>query len=342
MNTGIAKLQKFARVNVIAVVSAMVLGVAAGSAHAAMLYYMPFDDGTSATLDNYGSVGGTATSTGSSATTTSKLGSHSQDFPGTTNNSHWVDLPFSTDILRMTDTADRITIALWVQRDGDSIKGPEGGLVSSMGSARNSGWAFESRSDTTLRFEAQGGLAVQSSATTNPALSPSTWQHVAVTWAPGSGWGVKFYVNGTAFQGSWTGTGPAVNNGNAIRLGNSDLYNPLDGRLDDVAIWDTYLTQGKIRSLSTAADYLGYDAGDMNTLFTVFDTQNTSGVKVNGLRWFYTDTLTGHSDGDTWGDVSYFNFVQFGTGVGVYSIPEPASMVLLALTGLIALRRRRA
>ncbi len=329
--------------------AALVLATAI-AADAAMFYYMPFDNGTTATLANYGSVGGTATLAGTSqpsASTVAKFGSHSESFPMYNSNHQGgaVLLPSSTDKLRMTSTSDRITFSSWVRWNGRGAL--DNGVVSTQGSGQTDGWALYILNSTQLQFKArrQDGNGVQSTATVPTIPTNGDWVHLAFTWVPGNAWsgGVTFYVNGSPYSGGWTGSGAAMPNSNPIRLGVGDGGNwgAINGRMDDTALWDTALSGAKIRSLYTAANFLGYDAGEMDTLFTVFDTQNTSGVKVNGLRWFYTNTLSGHSNGDTWGDVSYFNFVQFGSGTGVYSIPEPTSLAMLGLAALALLRRRR-
>jgi hypothetical protein len=149
------------------------------------------------------------------------------------------------------------------------------------------------------------------------------------------------YLNGTSFLSGYGAT--AANGSNPITLHGAATA----GNYDDVAMWDTILTPGKIRSLTTAPGLLdGYNAGVMNTLFTLFDT-TTGSYSVNGMDWGY-DTgfnVAGRTLGDTWYDGdTYYMWLggNAGNALGVSAVPEPTALTLLVGVGLgLILQRTR-
>ncbi|MCX6879141.1 MAG: Ig-like domain-containing protein, partial [Verrucomicrobia bacterium] len=117
-------------------------------------------------------------------------------------------------------------------------------------------------------------------------------------------------------------------------LGNP-LYQPYTGLMDDVAVWNTALTAGKVRSLSTITTVLGdYSASKMDKLFQVYD--GTLGSYNDGTRtWQKVTGLTEHGAGDAWTDGStcYVQFDAAGAGVrGTSGAPVVATK--LAITSV--------
>ncbi|MCX6879638.1 MAG: hypothetical protein NTW21_38405, partial [Verrucomicrobia bacterium] len=105
----------------------------------------------------------------------------------------------------------------------------------------------------------------------------------------------------------------------SMRAFGNPLYQPYTGLMDDVAVWNTALTAGKVRSLSTITAVLGdYSASKMDKLFQVYD--GTLGSYNDGTRtWQKVTGLTEHSAGEAWTDGSTCH-VQFdAAGAGVSS-----------------------
>lgn len=321
-----------------ALAAALMYGLTADPARATMLYYLPFDNGTSATLTNSGSVGGTATLAGTSqpsASTTAKLGSHSETFPMYNSNHQGgtVLLPSSTNNLRMTSTSDRITFSSWVRWNG--LGATDSGVVSTMDASNTSGWALYIINATQLRFKAprQDGNGVQSTATVPTVPTNGDWIHLAFTWAPGnaSSGGVTFYVNGVAYYGGTTGSGAAMPNSNSVRLGvgANDNFGALNGRLDDTALWDTQLSQVRIKNLYNAPAVLGYGAGTLNTLWALYDSGNNEAREqfpaLDKLTWRRSTALpAGHAAGDVWKDDTTGRYYLYLTATeGLRGDPPP-------------------
>ncbi len=148
--------------------------VAWGSADAAMLYYLPFDSGSSSSLANLGTVGGTGTSvtgvSGATAPSASQaqlapnIGSTwSEYFPVTNptespnNRGGSVVLPSSSTQLRLDSStnANQMTVSTWINWNGNSSGTitSAAGILSTMNSATTAGWAFTIQPSGTLKFQ---------------------------------------------------------------------------------------------------------------------------------------------------------------------------------------------
>jgi hypothetical protein len=350
-----------------------------GSADAAMLYYLPFDNGSSSSLANLGTVGGTGTSvtgvSGATAPSSSQaqlapnIGSTwSEYFPVTNptespnNRGGSVVLPSSSTQLRLdsSSSANQMTISSWVNWNGNSsgtITSPAG-ILSTMNSATTAGWAFTIQTGGTLKFQWLNASGTSlSRTTTTSVITAGQWVNVSLVFDSTSLQPVSIYVNGTAI--ATTGSAGASTNGvmksdgNTVNAGvglstNGSGRQSLNGYQDDMAVWDTVLSAAQIKAINTAPVAInGYNAGIMNSLFAAYNGQ--SSATVGALTWNYSTAfnVSGRSLGDTWqgGDGKYYMWLggNSSSALGLVAVPEP-SIIGLALAGgiaLLAVRRVR-
>ena len=151
------------------------------------------------------------------------------------------------------DFDNAMTISAWVKPvgnvtwDGIVAKNP------SPGSASNHAGNYELRIENGTRvltfLHQQGGTNDTTSYMSSGTVAEGVWQHVAVTAENGGQ--VKFYING-APAGSAALNGFGATNDNPFYIGNrADLTTiPLDGLIDDVAVWNNALTDEQIAGLA--------------------------------------------------------------------------------------------
>lgn len=107
---------------------------------------------------------------------------------------------------------------------------------------------------------------------------------------------VKTYLNGTVTNAGTGSTAVSTTNQAFYHLGVSANLNIqfLDGRIDDVSIWDVALTADEIKSLfdvGNSAD-LRYTAGSFNQLKQIHDA-GAGSAAIGGIQWTYATGLTG-------------------------------------------------
>ena len=155
------------------------------------------------------------------------------------------------DFVDLPQTAARgtaFTFAGWVNWDG----GADWQRVFDFGTGTNAYLFFSPSGGGKLRFAIKNGGAEQIVETT--AMTVGTWTHVAVTLGGGS---AKLYVNGAlAATNSAVTITPAQVAATQNYLGKSQYAaDPLfKGRLDDIQIRDTALTQAQIQALMATAN----------------------------------------------------------------------------------------
>lgn len=346
---------------------AAALSVCSPALQASLVYYLPFDNGTSASLDNSGTAGGTATGVGSSygivgAPTASssivKLGSYAELY--TTNASNTVYggatlLPDSTTNFRLNNNASQMTISTWVYWNGVAGTNTRYGIANLFPSNNGSGWSFyiDNTGKLSYAFVTDAG-ASRSRTTTNTVITAGGWINVTlvVDTSYTNNSSVLIYVNGVlqTLTGSALTTAVTLNNTGDIAVGVMNHTSgaggsfALNGYLDDYAMWDTTLSAAKIKAINTApAQLSGYGAGTMNTLFNTYDAQGSS--IIGTLTWSYGGgfDVSGRTLGDTWqgSDGKYYLWLEGSSGsalglIGVTSnIPEPGSTGLLMGAGLL-------
>jgi hypothetical protein len=240
---------------------------------AALLYEFTFENGTTQSLANTGSH-----ATGQNATSLSFSSPPAPGFtsnvPLTANNDWAYNLPSSTGIngsilnlpdstaqLRLTNTTDQLTVAMWVNLDGTTER--EAGLAGNQDSVSGTGWSFwvqESNSSYKLQFTVDptvGGSQTRSYAGTS-AVPIDTWAHVAVTYQNQI---PTFYINGVSVGSGSAFSTTAGTNTESLRIG-SQLQNSafIDGMADNVMFYDTALNASQIASLAATVPEPGVAA----------------------------------------------------------------------------------
>jgi len=104
------------------------------------------------------------------------------------------------------------------------------------------------------RYTTHGGSGTNAQAISTTAPSVGDWQHVAAVYEGGQP--ARIYVNGTPFEDASVSNQVAMPNNTetfqigARRSGSGSASNFFDGQLDDVAIWNTPLSDGDISALA--------------------------------------------------------------------------------------------
>jgi hypothetical protein len=306
-----------------------------------MVYYFPFESGGSPSLANAGSIGGNATAVTVNSSTpafstdvpTSIGGSHSQIIlmsPPSNQTGGRLELPSGNSTFRLSTSGEQITVSVRLKWSGvDGSADIRQGIVSNMNGALSQGWAFSVNSDGKLSLSLGGAGRRDSSSAT--VVTPGEWTNVKMKYTVGGN--PTFFIDGTnvGLIGSFGG-GIATASTQTLRLGNVDgSFLPVNGILDDVAVWDLMLSDGKMRAIYTTPTLLsglGYTAGIMDQLFNIFDSGNGR-LTVGSLIWSYKASgfsTSGRAVGDTWQVGSGYDIWLSGandaTAVGLTAVSE--------------------
>ncbi len=318
-----------------------------------LVYYMPFDDGTNASLANQGSAGGIGTAVNGAyggatpgAPTSTKaapnLSSSYSQYLGVNNSQYGgIVLPNSTDKFRLDTNGGRMTISTWIYYDGSRTESSEQGIANAnniTANASGTGWAFSITSSGQFKFSVakdngSGGYSIKNITTAVGIVTSGGWIHTAIEWdsSKTNSDACTFYVNGVAVGSSYdiayNGSGvlhggnvaPIVLGNRVQQAANGGGQGPLMGYLDDYAMWDTLLSAAQIKTLTTAPSVIfGYNAGVLNGLFNTYAGKGTS--VVGSLTWTYATgfDVTGKTLGDTWlgADGKYYLWLD-GVGASV-------------------------
>lgn len=203
-------------------------------------------------------------------------------------------------------------------------------------------WRLEMVANRLWLLLSDGGLQVLDSGYSVPAGDVGSWHHTAVRY-DSSALMVHFYYDGVLRASMPTTKASIADTAGALRLGAYDNNGgeSFNGMLDDLAIWNETLSDGKAIALyGLGMSALGYTAGEASQLFAVFDAGNGA-VTTGGQTWVHASGLAG-AEGDVldYGH-SLYAVILDGAGNGLVSTPEPGTLSLLVLGGLAGLARRR-
>ncbi len=190
------------------------------------------------------------------------------------------------------DNLSEFTIETWVYLN--SYK--RNGIIEKHNSLYNGWWLHVETDIKSVIVTNNGELYINS--TVNPQLN--TWNHIAVTY---NGTNLAIYLNGENVSGSniGVGSGVIVNNTNDIHIGVLNWTDSnLNGKLDEIRIWNTARTEDEIKSTmfeSLSGDetnligYWSFDKVNSNSSDDLSKNNNT--VTLNGA----THSSTNHPYG---------------------------------------------
>ena len=205
------------------------------------------------------------------------------------------------------DNLSEFTIETWVYLN--SYK--RNGIIEKHNSLYNGWWLHVETDIKSVIVTNNGELYINS--TVNPQLN--TWNHIAVTY---NGTNLAIYLNGENVSGSniGVGSGVIVNNTNDIHIGVLNWTDSnLNGKLDEIRIWNTARTEDEIKSTmfeSLSGDetnligYWSFDKVNSNSSDDLSKNNNT--VTLNGA----THSSTNHP---------YGTFITGDEGWRMMSVP---------------------
>jgi hypothetical protein len=166
------------------------------------------------------------------------------------------------------------------------------------------------------------------------------------------------YVNGilitniTGVAGVFTNDAFAQDGGPAIVGMNLGVYGltttgrDFQGYLDDAAIWSDAKSAEQIALIHGLGSLAGVALGDsaIDNIQALFDTAGAGIVSAGGTGWKYATGLGSTTVGTTGGSVGTADafIVLAPDGRGIQQVPEPATLVMFGMGGLIVTMLRRA
>jgi hypothetical protein len=219
-------------------------------------------------------------------------------------------------------TGGPLTFSFWAKLDG----GWDESWECMIGKGEGSAWrlARNRGSNNSVKYS--------TFATATADLTDGEWHLLTATNTAGA---TEIFFDGVS---RGTGGGTIGNAATTLRIGSNPQAGNREfgGWIDDVAIWDAVLSSDWVKAMFDLAmdPAFAYDAGQVNRL-GLLHTQG-AGTELIGLDlWEYAPQDPG--DGRP-----FVPFAADGTGVHFLgAVPEPATLSLLGLGALLAIRRRR-
>lgn len=210
---------------------------------------------------------------------------------------------------------------------------------------------FRIESGNNLTYRQDGGHdRVVSSAA--DAIPDGEWTHVVALIDPAF---IRLYRNGVQIANGAGSNGYVSSDATLLQIG-AGAGNNFQGSIDDVALWNTVLSVGKIGTLSNILGVNGgalsdYNALMMDKLFTAYDSNTTTEVSSTSgtLDWAKFTGGSGVAGTVTYDGSAYRAWFTDTDGVEALTlsaVPEPQTVALAlggaaGLAGLLLLRRRQ-
>jgi fibronectin-binding autotransporter adhesin len=152
------------------------------------------------------------------------------------------------------------------------------------------------------------------------AIADGVWTHVAATVSPSS---IRLYINGSLITTGSGSNGYVSSNSTFLQIGSGAGQN-FEGSIDDVAVWNTVLSEGMVGTLANTLAVNGgmlndYNAFMMDKLFTAYDTGTPQSVDstIGSLTWTKFTGETGTAGSVTYdaANLTYRAFFDSTSGV---------------------------
>ena len=152
------------------------------------------------------------------------------------------------------------------------------------------------------------------------AIADGVWTHVAATVSSSS---IRLYINGSLITTGSGSNGYVSSNSTFLQIGSGAGHN-FEGSIDDVAVWNTALSEGKVGTLANTLAVNGgvlndYNAFMMDKLFTAYDTGTPQSVDstIGSLTWTKFTGETGTAGSVTYdaANLTYRAFFDSTSGV---------------------------
>ena len=325
------------------------------SLRAELVCYFPFDNGTVASLTNFGTYGGTAIPTNkynvtynpvALATNTPLRTPFVERFPiAGSAEGGYLTLPNSADKLRFigadSNPTGALTVSTWVNWKGHGVLAShiDSCILSTMEGNMNSGFRL---------FLSQGGEVTfvfcrtpnNHNGSSGFSIPSNEWVHVTLRWKASYPQVSQVSTNGIfSAKNNWSGSGTTATNASSLRIGAMDSvngYRPLNGLLDELAVWDEYLSDAQVKTLYSVPTNLTtsnevYTVSAIASLWALHSTSNTTPTVVVGKRtWKYAATLpAGHTAGESWlNSATQKAYIQLGASTGLEGLPPPPGTLI--------------
>lgn len=315
-----------------------------------MLYCISYDSGETAALTNHGTAGGMAVrkwrstagmSTGY-ATNDAAVGTSAEAFyPINADGSLGpaVMLPDSHDKLKVREgTGQQLTFSTHVKWNKNTERSSYS--VAGNGYKGLDGWGISIHADGSVQFRSPDRMSASQNLSSPGLVATGVWTHITVIVDEALGTAsTRYFVNGTeapvsnprpagerdTVSGTITDSTPY--NTQSVYLGvgshlegddSVEYSNPLQGLMDDTALWDEALTTGKAGAIYNGWKTLGYSVAEMNRLFELFNA-GAGFVWIQGVTWSNVTGLTSGEGSVSRNEDEYFVQLDAG-GKGVAGV----------------------
>ena len=285
----------------------VVLGTA-GNASAELVGYWRFDEGSGTIAYDSSGTGIDGTFEGDPQWVAGKTG-----FALELDGDDWVNCGTPPELVLTGD----ISITCWV--NPAAFVGRQGfaGL--------DTGFVFKVHEGGVLCFTTPG---ISDMASAVSIIEAGVWQHVAVTFQPGQGEGIVFYINGIETDRF---TSSAINaGGGPFRIGSNQWSENLTGMIDEVRIYNHILTEAEILSAMEGSKGYPYALGpDPEDGALVTDTWISLGWKAGDFAVSHDVYLSDNFDdvNDGTGDAFRANQATTYFVAGFPGFPYPDGLV---------------
>lgn len=291
---------------------------AVSQARADLVGYWKFEDDDATDSSAYGNNGTLVNTPAFTNDVPATISSgRSISFNGSDGDGSYVQVPHSSSL---SFTGGTVTVSFWMKANADDTSSWLRVLSNDNGPSHGFEiQRFENSTVASLRIDTD----TENQTIDVGAIWNGDWNHVVFSLDNGK---INVWLNGshTINNASYNQTGGFDNTADFV-MGRTfqEDNREYEGLLDDVAVWNTALSNGM--ALALYKPILGYDVTQMQTLFNVY----TSGVPatIDGLQWHPVSNLQmGEGQSFAWPNRNefYLQFDAAGNGVAATNLAVDA------------------